>query len=150
VKAFTLIELMVTIVVVLVLSGTSIPAFLKFNKTQTIDSDSRQIISELNKNRSLASNLVYPSGCVHLSGYEVKSDVDLTGFVVSAKCFPSDVISASPNLLKSSKFLNAVDITFNSGSGYLDSGTETLITIVNNDDVDTKKVVTVSVYGSSF
>ena len=152
-SGFTLIELMITVTLLLVISGGSLSAYLSFNKSQTMESDAREVVAEINKVRSLAANLIYPTGCVSLSGYSIKSDAAATGLIVTAVCASGDVVTTAPGLLKSSLFAApfTVDVlVFAAGSGYLASGTNYVITIKNSDDADTTKKITVGAYGTTY
>jgi prepilin-type N-terminal cleavage/methylation domain-containing protein len=152
VKGFTLIELMVTVVVILVLSGGSISAFLKFNKTQTIGSDARQLASEINRVRSLAVSLQYPAGCDNLITYRVESVLIgsvLSGVLVTAECSSGDIVSSPTKILNSSEFSSAFNITFTPGTGYLTTGTDAQITIRDVLDTTVTKIVTIGVYGTT-
>jgi Tfp pilus assembly protein FimT len=144
---------MVTIVIILVLSGMSISAYLKFNKSQTVETDARELISQLNRARSLASNLVYPSGCNSLLGYNAKS-VDVNGvhngLVITALCSPQNISSPTAKVLLNTYFSQPIDITFIPGSGYLSTGTDLDIIIKDKVDVSTTKKITVGTYGLTF
>lgn len=159
-KGFTLIELMVTIVILLVLSGTSISAYLNFNKTQLIENDARQLVTELNRVRALAASIVYPSGCTTLRGYNLKS-VDIngvhSGVVMTAKCLPADIANTANKLLKETYFSmpsstldQPFDVTFQPGNGYLSTGQDIVITIRDSTDLSTIKKITVGAYAPAF
>ncbi len=142
---------MVTVVVILVLSGGAMAAFLKFNRTQTIVNDARQLVAEINRVRSLAVGLQYPNGCVTLKGYNIKSVLingSLAGVTVTALCSPGDIVSPPSLLLNSSEFNSAFDITFAPESGYLTTGADAEIIIRDNIDATVTKKVTVGVYGT--
>lgn len=149
-KAFTLIELMVTISIILILSGTSVAAYLNFSKSQSMDSDARQVVSELSRIRSLSENLVYPTGCSSLLGYNVKS-VDVgslrSGIVTTVVCSPASIVGATQKLLSSTYFSAPFDITFMPITGHLQSATDTEISIVNAIDSTTDKTISVGALG---
>lgn len=156
---FTLIELMVTITILVVLSGVSISAYLNFNKLQSVDTDVRDFVSEVNRVRSLASSQTYPPGCVSLKGYNLRSiDVDgvLSGVVVTAMCDPVDIVQPTENVLKSSYFASSIstdslpfDITFTPGNGYTSTGSDVIINLRYINDPTTQKSITVSAYSQA-
>ncbi len=141
---------MITVAIILVLLGGSLTAFLKFNKLQAIEADARQLVSEVNRVRSLAANLQYPAGCTSLTGFNVKSDIDLSGVIVTTMCNSGNVVVTTPDLLKASVYSAAFDITFSPGSGYLVGGTDQEIQIEDIVDSSTIKKVTVGTYGTIF
>lgn len=145
---FTLIELMMVTTIILVLSGGSIAAYLNFNKTESIKNDARNLISEIFRVRTLASSLQYPTGCNSLKGYNIKSDVLLSGVTVTADCDPTDVTFPAVKLLTGSIFTQAFDITFLPGSGYLTNDIDQPIVIKNSNDATMTKTITVGVYGN--
>lgn len=150
-KGFTLIELMVTIVVILVLSGTSISAYLTFSKNQTLDTDSKSLVSEINRVRSMSGSLIYPAGCTTLRGYNITSSMVngvLSGVAVTAKCLPNDIAISTSELLKSSYFSSPIDLTFLAGSGYLSTGDDITVDIKSRNDPTSVKTIYVSTYGS--
>lgn len=149
-RGFTLIEVMVTVVIIVVLTGGSISAYLNFNKSQSIDSDGRELMTAISRARALSANLVYPTGCTKLKGYSLKSaDVSgiHSGVIVTAKCDPADIVGVTEKLLKSSYFLSPFDITFSPGSGYLASGVDLDIILRDITDSTISKTVSVGVYG---
>jgi len=147
-KGFTLIELMMVTTIVLILSGGSIAAYLNFNKTESIKNDARNLISEIYRVRTLASTLQYPTGCDSLKGYKIKSDVLLSGVMVTADCDPTDVIFPTVKLLLGSVFTQAFEMTFLPGSGYLTNGSDQQIVIKNSNEATVTKTITVGAYGN--
>lgn len=145
---FTLIELMLVMAITLILSGGAVAAYLNFNQNQTVNNDTRNLIAEIYRVRTLAASLQYPAGCTSLRGYNIRNDENLTGVVVTADCDPVDVTSAPVKILTGSVFKNPVDLTFIPGSGYLEGGTDQQITITNIEDADVSKMITVNVYGT--
>ncbi len=150
-SGFTLIELMIVVLIILVLSGGSITSYLNFNKTETVKNDARSLTTEINRVKTLASSLQYPEGCTTLEGYNLKSDlVDgaLTGVTVTVLCDPDNIANPTVKLLGSTIFSAPFDITFLPGNGYLSSGEDTLITIANASDGAATKTLTIGAYGT--
>jgi len=148
VRGFTLIEVMAVTAMILILAGGSVAAYLNFNKNQSMDSDARSLISEIYRVRNLASSMQYPAGCTSLKGYNIKSDVGLTGLLLSVSCDPDNVIFPVVEVLSVSVFTNAIDLSFLPGSGYLANGVDQQITIKNSNDTAVTKIITVGQYGN--
>ncbi len=149
-KGFTLIELMLVILIIAILSGGSISAYLTFNKSQSTGNDARNFAAEVYRVRTLAASLQYPTGCSSLKGYNLQStsiNNELTGLTLTVDCDPADVTNATTEILKSSVFAQAFNLTFLPGSGYLRSGADTIVTITNKSDAQVSKTVTVGAYG---
>ena len=98
--------------------------------------------------RNLASSMQYPAGCTSLKGYNIKSDVGLTGLLLTVNCVPSNVMFPVVKILSVSVFTNAIDVSFLPGSGYLINGADQQITIKNSNDVTVTKIITVGQYGN--
>jgi len=140
---FTLIELMITIVLVVLLSGGALAAYLNFNKSQTMQNDARQVLSELNKARTMATSQQYPAGCTSLQGVKVAGDANETDITVTTLCGSGNPPGNEIKVLTNSTFMTAVDITFLPGSGYVSDGAGKEIVI--RDDVSPTVTKTVSV-----
>lgn len=148
---FTLIELMMVMVIIMILFGGSITAYLNFNKSQVVNNDVRNLSTEIYRVRTLAATLQYPTGCSSLKSYTIQStEVNnvLSGVIVSANCDPTDVVSPAKKILLGSIFSAPFSLVFSPGSGYLKNGTEETITIKNINDATVSKVLTVEVYGT--
>lgn len=145
---FTLIELMIVTLIILILSGGSLTAYLNFNKSQSVMNDARTLSTEIYRVRTLASSLQYPPGCDSLKGYNLKSDDDLTGVVLTADCDPEDVIYPAVRLLHGSVLTVGFNITFLPGSGYLESSSDQQITLQNTNDSMITKTIIVGALGS--
>lgn len=147
---FTLIELMIVILIILILSGGSVAAFLNFNKTESIQNDARNLEVELSRSRTAAVSLQYPSGCETLRGVNIASVQiagKLNGFKVTTLCDPINYEGAETKILGSSVFQSAFDITFMPSTGYTQSGTSTQIVVVLESDTSVTKTVNVSPVG---
>lgn len=142
---------MVVVTLILILAGGSVGAYLSFNKTQSINNDVRTFITEVNRVRTLASSLQYPTGCVSLKGYNLKSTLvsdNLSGVSVTADCDPEDIVTPPLKILSNSVFTADFDITFAAGSGYITSGTDQLVQIRSLSDPSLIKEVSIGVYGT--
>jgi len=149
VGGFTLIELMVTITVLMIMSGLSLSAYLKFNNGQNIQNDSRQLIAEINRVRTLSSTLQYPTGCSGLTGYRIRN-TSSTKIQVTAEC-AVPIVYDEVTILKTSEFTQNFDVTFLPGSGYLeDTSSDVAVPIRDNSDNTLVKTITIGVYGTVF
>lgn len=143
---FTLIELMLVMTIIVVLFGGSITAYLTFNKNQVTKNDARNFVAEIYRVRTLASSMQYPTGCTSLKGVNVLGSAGGTGITVITQCGSGNYSGAVIKVLTSSTFTSAIDITFLPGSGYLGSGANTEVTIVNESDPTITKVVSIGAY----
>jgi len=72
-SGFTLIELMVSVTLIVILSGMSLSNYFQFSQRQAVLNDARNLVTELRKVQAMARNLVYPENCIGLQGYEMQS-----------------------------------------------------------------------------
>lgn len=147
---FTIIELMITVTIMLVLFGGSLSSYFTFSNSQAMDTDARLLTTELNRIKSLAANMSYPSGCSTLTGYRVQGLINTANLTVTALCGSGNVSSSVTGLLKSSVFNAAFNITFLPGTGYLSSGAETTFVIRNSSSATDTRTISISLYGSAF
>ncbi len=132
-RGYTLIELLVTITIVVLLSGTSIAAYLSYNENRLLDSDARNLNSLLNKVRSKARFLEYPSGCTGLVNFTLSTDLDNEGerkiLKYVANCTTGTSEFVSEPVLKSSVFLADFSLVIAPQTGNLEPFTDVDITI---------------------
>ncbi len=149
---FTLIELMVVMLIISVLSGGSIAAFLSFNQSQQLTSDARSVYTEINRARSLAATQQYPTGCTSLHGVNLRStliDGSLTGVILTSQCDPVDIVSPEVKILNNTVFQTPFEINFLVGSGYVVDGEDIDIIVRSPDDASVYKVIHIGAYGST-
>ncbi len=146
-RGFTLIELMVVMLVIAIVTGGALTSYFKFNESQVIANDARQLVGEISRVRALAASLQYPSGCTGFKGVNIKSDVAKTGVTVTSQCTSGNYSEVKTGLLKSSTFTQAFDITFLPGSGYSSTGSDVSIVISDYKAVPNTKTVSVANYG---
>ena len=93
-KAYTLIELLITVTIIVLFSGASISAYLSFNENRQLDIDAKYFISVLNKIRLKAVFLEYPRSCVGFSGISINTSLNASGkrTILSHKINCSDKI----------------------------------------------------------
>lgn len=132
-RGYTLIELLVTITIVVLLSGTSIAAYLSYNENRLLDTDARNLNSLLNKVRSKARFLEYPSGCTGLVNFTLSTDLDSEGerkiLKYVANCTTGTSEFVSEPVLKSSVFLADFNLVIAPQTGNLEPFTDVDITI---------------------
>lgn len=137
-------------VLTMVLAGTSIAAFLKYNISQSANNDARDFITELTKDKTAAASLHYPTGCTTLKGVTVSSvtiNNVLNGITVTSLCDPLDIQGEPVKILGSSIFSDPFNVTFLAGTGYLSAGMPVTIKIINTNDQTVTKTITISTYG---
>jgi len=127
--AFSLIELMVTISIIIVLSGTVIAGYFRFSQRQEAMNDARSLMSQMKKIQSLAQNLVYPDGCGGLQNYKLSpvcTGVDCRSVRVVATCVSGGdangeiVITESEEVLGKAYFTDQTGTyTFSAGTGVI-------------------------------
>lgn len=132
-RGYTLIELLVTISIVVLLSGTSIAAYLSYNENRLLDTDARNLNSLLNKVRSKARFLEYPSGCTGLVNFTLSTDLDSEGerkiLKYVANCTTGTSEFVSEPVLKSSVFLADFNLVIAPQTGNLEPFSDVDITI---------------------
>ncbi len=132
-KGYTLIELLVTITIVVLLSGTSIAAYLSYNENRMLDTDARSLNSLLEKVRAKARFLEYPSGCTGLLNFTLSTDLDSDGerkiLKYVANCTSGTTEPILEPLLKSSVFLSDFNIVIAPQTGNLEPFMDVDITI---------------------
>jgi prepilin-type N-terminal cleavage/methylation domain-containing protein len=87
-SGFTLIEIIVSVTLLLLLSGLFIANYTEFRNSQTVKQSASDLISNLQAVRTMASAGVKPSGCDTLVGYAVEFTAD--AYTASAVCQDGD------------------------------------------------------------
>ncbi len=146
-SGFTLIELMVVTLVIVMLTGGALTAYLRFNEKQVILNDVRQLVGELNRSRSLAASLQYPAGCTGFQGVNVKNDLANTGLTVTTQCTSGNFPETRSSVLTSTTFTASFDFTFLPGSGYISTGSNQTIVISDNKNIPNTMTVEIGNYG---
>lgn len=72
-RGITIIELLVSITIIILLSGLSLAGYYRFNRRQTQINDARNFVTILRRVQAMAKNLVYPDGCNRLIKYTLRS-----------------------------------------------------------------------------
>lgn len=128
-QGFTLIELIVTITIIVILSGSAIAGYYNFSQRQAAMNDARNLATELKKVQSLAKNLVYPGDCGGLKNYKmtpVCTGVDCRSVKIVATCASGGdangeiVVKESEEVLQKASFPASIGtFTFSAGSGVI-------------------------------
>ena len=124
---YTLVELLVVITIIIILSGMSLAAYYRFSQRQAAMNDARNFATEMKKVQAKARNLVYPTGCVGLQRYILRSDSfgleceDCRTMSASALC-DNGTYSVFENemVLMKASFTDEVIINFEAGSGRIE------------------------------
>lgn len=135
-RGITIIELLVSITIIILLSGISLAGYFRFNKRQTQINDARNFATVLRRVQAMAKNLVYPQDCATLIKYTLRSDaygcVTETCQKVSSSAVCSNgnysVITAEKVLTKAF-FTNDTNIEFEAGTGKLVNALEVVFPI---------------------
>lgn len=138
-SGFTLIELMVSITIMIILSGLSIAAYFRFSQRQASMNDARNFATEMRKVQALAKNLVYPTGCINLVGYRLVSDCsmseDCKKMSYAASCGNGEftIVTHEP-VLETAFFTYNVSILFAAGTGNINPGAVGDYSLTNSSD----------------
>ncbi len=152
-KAYTLIELLVTVTIIILFSGVSISAYLTFNENRQLDNDARMFNSVLNKIRTKAVFLEYPNGCVGLSGITVTSASNSVGkkTILRHKINCSDKIydGVDEEVLKSTEFSADFNFKFLPLSGNIEDLQDKVVIVKSQSDNTKTITVTVDKFAGS-
>jgi prepilin-type N-terminal cleavage/methylation domain-containing protein len=122
---FTLIELIVTVTIIIILSGISLSAYHQFTQREAAINDARNLSTMLHRVQSMSEYLVYPTGCTNLTGYHLESDCsDGTCGTMSvwAQCDGGPILVVdSEKVLSETSFYEPVNVSFEAGSGNIES-----------------------------
>jgi prepilin-type N-terminal cleavage/methylation domain-containing protein len=121
---FTLIELMVTITIIVILSGISVAGYYRFSQREAALDDARNFVTEMKKVQALAKNLVYPNDCTGLVNYNLVSDCfgkedcqTMTAYAVcNSQVLPIKVIDKE-KVLSKAYFTYDINVDFQAGTG---------------------------------
>lgn len=144
-RGYTLIELMVTVTIIVLITGGSMAAYLTFNESRQLDIDARAFTTLINKIRSKAIFLEYPSGCTGLNFFSLQSKDNSEGErkIISyfANCNSGSTDPVEEEVLGSSVFTGAFTINFLPLSGNISDGESVEVTIRSlKGEVRTKKI----------
>lgn len=90
-RGFTLIEIIVSVALLLLLSGLFIANYNGFSTAQTVRQSTSNLIMNLQAVRTSASAGVKPTGCDTLVGYIVNFSSDAVTYTAQASCLVGDV-----------------------------------------------------------
>lgn len=133
-RGITLIELLVSVTIIILLSGLSLAGYYRFNRRQTQINDARNFATVLRRVQAMAKNLVYPNGCDSLIKYTVSSDgfgheTDQTVSAL-ADCINNDyTIIDHEKVLTKAFFTADTDIYFEAGTGKILNGADIVFPI---------------------
>lgn len=144
-KGFTLIELMIVIVLMLIVSGTAMVNVTSFYQTQGTEDDIRTVLSEIRSAYSKATGVFYPPECTNLTSYTVLISSGSKDISVRANCTVPQT-SIKEDVLKTTKFSSAYSFTILVPSGAM-TPSSTNIMIENDSNPTVKKTLRVASYG---
>jgi len=153
--------MLVTITIVIIVSGMSIAGVITFNQIQGNEDDSKSLLTELRWAYSQATGVSYPAGvaCTSLTGYQITIPASSisnkqTDITVTAKCSEGDRPVTRAGVLKNSYFSNsdtAQDFIIKTGTGQLQAVASTTlpitIKVVSNNNATTFKNIDVRDFG---
>ena len=116
-SGFTLIELMVSVTLIVILSGMSLSNYFQFSQRQAVLNDARNLVTELRKVQAMARNLVYPENCIGLQGYEMQSVGDQSVSVTAVCSSGSFTVVSGEKILVEATLPDDMKLTYGAGSG---------------------------------
>lgn len=141
-KGFTLIEIMVVITITVLAIGGAVINVYQFNKTQGVEQDAKNFVTEIRKTYEMAIGNVHDPDC-SLTDYQILStNIKNQYLVVGNGCNYSTTMKMENSRFETTSFT----ITFKIGSGdtLISTNTDNKIRIT---DGNTTKVITVNNYG---
>lgn len=145
-RGFTLIELMVTVTIVVLVTGISISAYLTFSESRQTEIDAKSFLSAVRKVRFKAIFLEYPDDCTNLSSYFFETVSGTSGVLDSvhyyAVCSQGQRGETTEKVLSTTTFDSATSFSFLPISGNLSSteDVEVSITTIKGNSM-TKKII---------
>ena len=145
-KGFTLIEMMVSVMLLTIVTGAAIVGVITFNQNQGIEDDAKQLISEIRRVYSRATGIYYPPSCTgRLTGY-LMDLVNGSNDISTAALCSLEISETRTDVLKSSHFTGADTITINAGDGRI-AGSPITIVITSDTSTTLTKSVVVNDFG---
>jgi len=132
-RGFTLIELVVVVTIVVIISiGVSVNYF-SFDSRQKLRSESKELLSFIDKTRTRALVLEYPNGCESLLLYTLRSSSTVGRFEAVAVCKTGSFIVEFLDVLKSTVIQSAISISFIPQSGEIEGGSDKVFKIFDKN-----------------
>jgi Tfp pilus assembly protein FimT len=152
-KAYTLIELLITVTIIILFSGASISSYLTFNENRQLDNDARNFKSVLNKIRVKAVFLEYPKDCVGFGGILVYSEANTDGkkTILNYKINCADKIydGVSEDALGASEFSDHFSFIFSPMTGNISDLEDKIIILRDLTDNSKTRSITVDKFSGT-
>ena len=130
-RAFTLIELLITISLMSILMLSSVPAFFSYTKSQSFQTGISDIIALLNKAKSRSLSQVKPPDCngLKLQGYQVVLTLSGSSYQLEALCDNNRYPIEKKNLPTKITFAatSTAIVFFNASTGTLSSPVNVIV-----------------------
>ena len=107
-----MIELMVTVIIMMLMLGGGISAYITFNERQTLSGDVKSLQTFLRSAQKKARVGDLPSGCEHLQSYLVSMDVGSSQANMVAQCTNDDYVVDTLYLNDSIELDSNFDVEF--------------------------------------
>ena len=134
-RGFTLIELIVVVLIMIIIIGMSLASYNNFNEEKKLDSDADKLtdILEMARKKSIAAEIVAP--CTSFQGYAV--DISTSSYKLQQCCDDSCTDFSSYNLAGTNQVISGIgNIRFKPLLGEISN--DNLITIENK--ITTKSI----------
>lgn len=109
---FTLIELLVAITIMMLLLGTGIVSYLRFNDRQGLVSGAQELSNVLRAAQTRARLGDRPAGCERLELYAVRMSVESSTVTSVAECENGSFARSEQTLTAGTRAVDAIDVQF--------------------------------------
>lgn len=152
-RGFTLIELMVTVTIIVLVTGASMAAYLTFNENRQLDNDARAFNTLISKIRSKATFLEYPDGCTGLNNFVLQIEDNTQGIknkvTYYASCVSGNSENISEEILSGSEFTANFSIVFEPSTGNIQTGESVEVTIQSLKGTSRTKTITIDPFSNA-
>lgn len=125
--AFTFLEILIVITIMMLLLGSGIAAYITFADTQQMRAAAKEVQSYLRLAQKKARAGERPEGCTRLDAFRVKTVATQSILTISAVCRSQEYLTETYTLSNSIEFKNTQQVDFVSlQGGVVGAGTITL------------------------
>lgn len=142
-KGFTLIELIVTVSIILIVTVSVMVNYFQFDARQKLTDEARSLVTIIDKARTKAIAMEYPTGCTGLLTYNIKSVTETGEIETMAKCTSGNSLPEKERVLVSTELVAPLTIDFEVQSGKIVTGENVVIVLENKDNANLSKTITV-------
>lgn len=152
-KGFTIIELLVTLTIIVLVTGVSVAGYLRYNENRQLDNDARNFVVLVNKIRSKATFLEFPEGCTGFQSFTVNSGLNGAGerkvLNFFANCSSGVSSTVAEEILSASVFQADFSLVFLAQSGYLQSQADQTVVLQSTKGIPKTKSIIINQFMGS-